>query len=368
MPVVSPTSSPVSGAHEGDSSACAGPAWDVLHPHPHGWWSGSGEGPGGRHFGLYDPASGAFGVVEPTDDAELPGLVEWLGRGELVDYRAGRWALLREGRGRIYAKVLRPREARGLVARTATVTETARRSPGFPALAPLVGGAAPAGVVRLRALNGWSIRDLVAEDWAANIPVLTLDRVGVALARFQVPATAVELPPAPPVSEPAEWAALIGRAAPELASRLAAVAAALPAAPTGGPEVLVHGDLHDGNVLVGRRVGILDLDLLHTGSAATDVGNLAAYLVLRGLQLHWGRGWGRLTAARLIAAYSAAGGVASQTDIAAAGSRSLFRLACLYRFRRHWDFVVPGLLDEAAVWASSFRSVPVEERRARKLG
>jgi aminoglycoside phosphotransferase (APT) family kinase protein len=100
--------------------------------------------------------------------------------------------------------------------------------------------------------------------------------------------------------------------------------------------VLVHGDLHDGNLLLPPtgRVGFIDLDLLHHGDPARDPGNLAAHVVLRTAEARLHAALGHERADAFVNAYLAAGGVASSAAVRAATARAAFRLACLYVFRR----------------------------------
>lgn len=336
--------------------------WDVLYPRPEGRWPGYAQGGDVRVYGLYDPVTGVFETVRPEEDAALPALAHWLRRGELLAYRPGRRAMVFTGDG-TYAKVLRPRRAAPLLARIAAAEEAARRAgPGFPDLAHLV-GVEPDGVLRFAPLPGRSLHDvLVGTATGRDAVPAVLDRVGAALARFQsAPAASVAGGPRTTAQEPATWTALAVRDAPELAGRYGEVLAGLPPAPPEGVTVVAHGDLHDRNVVVGAGVGFLDLDLLGWGGAAEDPGNLAAHLVLRALQcgVHVERG--RRSAARLIDGYIRHGGVATPSAVMAVGARTLFRLACLYRFRRRWRPLVPALLDEAARWTSPATLIRSEE-------
>ena len=336
--------------------------WDVLYPRPEGRWSGYAQRGDSRRYGLYDPVTGLFETVRPEDDAALPALACWLRRGELLAYRPGRRAMVLTAEG-TYAKVLRPRRVAPLVARIAAAEEAAREAGvGFPDLARLV-GVDPDGVVRFAPLPGPSLHDvLVGTATGPDAATAVLDRVGAALARFQdVAAAPVGDGAGTAAQEPATWAALAARDAPELAGRYGEVLAELPAAPSDGVTVLVHGDLHDRNVVVGAAVGFLDLDLLGRGGPADDPGNLAAHLVLRALQYGADGQWGRRAAARLVGGYIRHGGVATSEAVTAVGARTLFRLACLYRFRRRWRPLVPALLDEAARWTSPAGLFPDEE-------
>ncbi|MCB9392159.1 MAG: aminoglycoside phosphotransferase family protein [Acidimicrobiaceae bacterium] len=67
------------------------------------------------------------------------------------------------------------------------------------------------------------------------------------------------------------WDPVLSPIAGAVADRLAA------ACPTAGRPVLVHGDLHDGNVVVGPAgLGLIDLDRVCVGDAEADLGRLRA--------------------------------------------------------------------------------------------
>lgn len=64
--------------------------------------------------------------------------------------------------------------------------------------------------------------------------------------------------------------------------------ACLDLAADSGPEVMVHRDLHDKQLLWdGAQLGLLDLDTAARGEAALDLGNLWVHVELRGVQGSW---------------------------------------------------------------------------------
>src|SRR6266540_885699 len=153
-----------------------------------------------------------------------------------------------------------------------------------------------------------------------------------------------------PPWEATVYAEIVARHFPERAAAYRSALASLPSAPRpDGPGRLVHGDLHDRNVLVGAdRVAILDLEMLHARSPGEDVGNLMGHLVLRALQRGATVREGQAQGGVFLEAYRDAGGVVDDDDVAAVASRTLFRLACLYLYRRRWQALTPALLAEGA--------------------
>ena len=333
-----------------------GRTWEVLYPRPQGPWSAVLSDAGRRAYGLYDPETGEIRQVAPADDRALPGLQWWLARGELIAYRVGRRAVVRTVvDGEVaYAKVVPPRKVPGVARRAVAAAAVRGLGPdGFPDLPGLLVADGDEGFLLVSAVAGRSLHELVAGP--APLDRETSALVARALARFHAtPAAGLDLPAPPGVMGPGLWATLVGTQFPELEDcyrrALHLVTAAPPAPATG--ERLVHGDLHDKNVVVSYgRIGLLDLDGLRAGDPVEDVANLAAHLVLRALQRGEPAQAGRRDAARLTAAYRQAGGCFRGQWLLASGARALFRLACVYRFRRRWQGLTPALLAEAEAWA-----------------
>jgi hypothetical protein len=82
-----------------------------------------------------------------------------------------------------------------------------------------------------------------------------------------------------PIEHAAGHAALIARLLPEEASRLYALVEAL-GTPPDGPEVPVHGDFHEAQLLVesGRLTALLDVDTAGIGRRADDWATLIGHL------------------------------------------------------------------------------------------
>lgn len=124
---------------------------------------------------------------------------------------------------------------------------------------------------------------------------------------------------------------LIDKAA--LASReiAAAVTAAVPRlSEEWMPETVVHRDLYEEQVLLGERVGLIDLDDAALGPAELDVGNLLAHLDL--LELRSGLDFGRAKEA-LLAGYVTHGPLDPRL-FERCRTLARLRLACIHGERR----------------------------------
>jgi Ser/Thr protein kinase RdoA (MazF antagonist) len=124
---------------------------------------------------------------------------------------------------------------------------------------------------------------------------------------------------------------LIDKAA--LASReiAAAVTAALPRLSEEWiPETVVHRDLYEEQVLLGERVGLIDLDDAALGPAELDVGNLLGHIDL--LELRSGREFGRAKEA-LLAGYATCGPLDPRL-LERCRTLARLRLACIHGERR----------------------------------
>lgn len=333
----------------------AGFTWEVFYPRPEGSWPGYAQALDGRRvFGRYVVERDAFAEVRPEDDAALPDLGRWATSGDVVSYRVGRRAMVRIPAGRgtgpaRYVKVLRAGKARRLLRQLGAV-ERASASGGddFPAFARVIETQGDA--VVFEEMPGRTLYDLLRDGQAWR----ALGQVGTALAAFHAADLPEDLPPRRPVPESREHFAHVASHFPERASAYEAALETLPAPPptSGVRQTLAHGDLHDRNILAcGRDIALLDLEMLHPGQAAEDMGNLLAHLVLRALERGDEAARGREDGARLLGAYRRAGGRAPDDAVASFAARTLFRLACLYLFRRRLQHLTPSVLEEAALWS-----------------
>ena len=329
--------------------------WETLYPRRQGEWTAVLSSRGEKAYGLYDPTRKALQQVAPADDLALPGLGEWLARGELVSYRVGHRAVVRTTfRGETaYAKVLPPARRRRLVTKLEAATRARSADARFPHVPVLVDDSSE-GALLTASLPGQSLHQL--SSGRSPLDATALDDVAQALACFhRWSASDLGIAASSGAADLEHWASVVATHFPErreaYRDALELVSAAGPV-PAPSADRLVHGDLHDKNVMVsGGRVSLLDLDGIRAGDPAEDVGNLVAHFVLRALQHRRSPESGRRLAGAFAGAYRRAGGDVPTEALVAGAARSLFRLACVYRFRRRWQGLTAALLAEATEWS-----------------
>ncbi|HEX2069661.1 MAG TPA: phosphotransferase [Actinomycetota bacterium] len=336
----------------------SGPKWQVFYPKDGTTWAGFLQDPSGQAvYGVYESSTDSFREVRPEEDAELPALAGWIGKGDLLNYRVGRRATVRvpgrDGEPGAFVKI-RPLAKAKVLQRYRAVHDLLASRPHAPRVPPLLEYRPEEGVIVLAELSGRSLRDVLLEGPGEVEGAIEVAARAVAQLHG-IRGSELDAPPLRPPMQPSEYATLAARHAPDWAAayRLGAheVSEAVQRAQTNGDRVL-HGDLHDGNVLLdGDRPALLDLDLVHRGDPAEDVGNMTAHLLLRTLQRGGPLEEGRRTAQRFLDAYRGAGGTVDSRAALAWGALSLFRLSCIYLFRRAWRTLTPTLLDEAVRWA-----------------
>ena len=91
---------------------------------------------------------------------------------------------------------------------------------------------------------------------------------------------------------------------------------------------VIHRDLYEDQILVGQRVGLIDLDDAATGPPELDMGNLLAHLQLRALRA--GEGLTGIPEA-VLEGYAASGGDLDPLLLDRCRRLSLLRLVCLHR-------------------------------------
>ncbi|TKJ28530.1 phosphotransferase [Blastococcus sp. CCUG 61487] len=220
-------------------------------------------------------ASRAAGATERL--AEL-GIAEGPLRMRLRSYRPGRRAVVeaRSAAGSTYLKVVRPVAVHRLVERHAVLD-------GAVPVPPVLGSTAD-GVVVLPGLPGTSMRDLVAGDGAGLPDAATLDALLDALPAAAAAVTPVgRSRPGDALGRVPDHATVLGLVLPELRPRLDRLRELLAAAEPGEhPEVPVHGDFYEAQVLVdaGAVVGLLDVDTVGRGHRIDDWATLLGHLVL----------------------------------------------------------------------------------------
>jgi hypothetical protein len=183
------------------------------------------------------------------------------------------------GGDRRFLKVVRPAATDALVHRHELLAGAAPAPPVLAATAD--------GVVVLPALAGTPMRGLLAgtEGGPGDLPTpAALDAVLDALPSALVEAPARSRRAAgDALGRAADHAAVLGTVAPALRGRLDDLTARLRAADPGEhPEVPVHGDFYEAQLLVdgGAVVGLLDVDTAGRGHRIDDWANLLGHLVV----------------------------------------------------------------------------------------
>jgi len=227
---------------------------------------------------MNDPALPGLAIALDPDQLRemLPTL--GVGAGEirlrLRAYRPQRRAVVEvtAGDARLFIKVVRPKRVAALQHRHALLSAhlpTPRSHGWSPEL----------GLVVLEAMPGATLRDVLsAREGALPAP----EQIAALLDKLPAPEDGRRTPDAR--ATVAQSADLLGRLLPDLQPSLAALSDGLAAeGGQGGPEVPVHGDLHDGQltVLDGRITGLLDVDTAGLGHRVDDWANLAGHLATR---------------------------------------------------------------------------------------
>lgn len=209
--------------------------------------------------------------------AEL-GLTAGPVRLRVRSYRPGRRAVVEAttGTGTLFLKVVRPVAAARLVERHAVLD-------GAVPVPPVL-GCTEDGVVVLPGLAGTPMRRLIAGDGAGLPDAATLDALLDALPEAAARVSAVgRSRPGDARARIGDHAAVLGSVAPELRPRLDRLVAVLRAADPGEhPEVPVHGDFYESQLLVdgGSVTGLLDVDTVGRGHRVDDWATLLGHVVL----------------------------------------------------------------------------------------
>ncbi|MGA1076186.1 MAG: phosphotransferase, partial [Ilumatobacteraceae bacterium] len=262
--------------------AVGGHRWSVIHPRPNGSWTATDDASAPIHAVIHEQ-----GIEQrsPFTDPELEALGDLLEDGTLRSYRPGRRAVVATADG--YAKVIRRRRAPDVAARWAAVA-TAVDAAGAPVNIPRLTSASRVGdgVLALDTVPGRSLHDFLVERGPSLDRIVAVRAAIEVVTRFHsAPVDGLGLPVASSGGSTEEWVEVLRRVHPPLADAHDRVSGLFGEPPPSDVIALVHGDLHDRNVLLdGGRGGIIDLDGVGIGDPAIDVGNLAAHVFLRALQ------------------------------------------------------------------------------------
>lgn len=114
------------------------------------------------------------------------------------------------------------------------------------------------------------------------------------------------------------------------------------------PTTCAHGDLHDGQILVGERtLALIDLDLARSAERELDLGNLCAHVYLSELKraLRSPNDAARAAEDALLSGYRAAGGAGVPAALARYKSSTALRLALVYGIRPRWAHLSAPLVS-----------------------
>lgn len=282
---------------------------------------------------------------EPPDGATTPAI-------RTRSYRPTRRAVveLRPGPDlppAAYVKLLGGRTQQRIQRRAQRLATVHRRLlPAVP-VPPVLEVARGAGRVVLGPLRGTTLRAALREGGRLPDP----GALAGLLQRFHAQ------PALPDGADPDRFAG-IGRHVTRLRDRLPARAADLDrlarvAATVGGPRGTVHGDLHDGQVLVadGEITGLLDVDGAGTGTIAHDLGRLLAHLDASRLQAP---DLAARVDVHVAAVAEAVADLAPARDVAAAAAAAWVGLATgpLRVASPGWRRQAGARIDRALVWAT----------------
>jgi hypothetical protein len=145
---------------------------------------------------------------------------------------------------------------------------------------PVIGVAPAQGIVALQALEGRTLRAAIVDGAPLPAPGSLVELS----ARFAASGLTSRRDPRS-FADPSRHVAGLLRLVPDRARAITDVAEAASRVDGDGPLAPVHGDLHDGQLLLdapGRVTGLLDVDGAGTGSLAQDAGNLVAHLAAIG--------------------------------------------------------------------------------------
>lgn len=281
-------------------------------------------------------------TLEPYGcDPALPALPRWATAGEVVVHRHRRRAVVRCADR--FVKLVRKRGDTLAAVMAATGARAAEAGYRTPAVL-----GSDAHTVELSVVDGQPLGRCGPERW----PAALVDWADRWPGLVNQPAS--ELPTHDAAAETAvveSWVDKASRFHPACAPLLRPAArqvAAMLAEPAMAAGV-AHRDLHDGQILVGDGIGLLDFDTAARAEPALDLANLAVHLDLRVAQ-------GVIDAdvrqrCRAVIDDLAAGIGVPEQRMRAYAAAARVRLACVYSFRPGWQQV-------AAAWMRGLSCLP----------
>jgi hypothetical protein len=294
--------------------------------------------------------------LDLADDRELPG-ARWLsgcareGTAEVVSWRPGRRVVARtkDARGTEIAKGYRRGRAQKAAEKHRAITASSSRDAFF--VPALLSEDTKLELVRFECFAGRTLDPLGSRS--------VLVDAGQRLAHFQrgaVPdhfAAHVWKDEIAALERIAEaWQADVGELPAGWSAQLERLRGAPPTAAL--PMTCAHGDLHDGQILVGERgLALIDLDLARLAEPTLDLGNLCAHVHLCELKRTRRLPGAAAQAAEdaLLAGYHAADGSRSPAALARYKSATALRLALVYGIRPRWsDLAEPLVSVSSRFW------------------
>ncbi|MCA9320552.1 MAG: alginate export family protein, partial [Planctomycetes bacterium] len=335
--------------------------WSALFPRRKGLWAARGrpQPDGTRPHGLFDPETKRFQPLSPEADEFLPALKAEMRSARLIGWRPGQRAILeRKGPPLQFVKVLSPAHAKRLAATLDRLAAAREQRPELPLVPSVVEVRAEDGVIVLTAVPGKPLYVSLEKGQADELP-----QVAQALARFHGLGPAMEAPKAR-AEDLGSWKDRALEGFPSLSGLITEAWESTPEASSDG-QALIHADFYDKNVLVGPKgVGLVDLDGVRLGAAARDVGNFRAHLRLRAMQWKLPEKSTGDWPQHFLDAYCEASPSADVDGCNREMRRALFRLGCVYLFRRRWYDTARRLLRTTttlllfAVWVMALACAP----------
>lgn len=296
-------------------------------------------------------SAGQAFVADEVRDRRLSALARIAQRGEVVSWRRGRRAVVRDDTDGSFVKIVRQAAAASVIDAHRDAAEFRR---GFAVPTPETDDA-DAGVVRLSRLPGRTLCDLGADARVSDDTVADAWRAWGEgwVAVLDGPDGSGHRVPHSGEAEAAvleRWLAHAASVTPLPDSVRGQAERVIDDLVHGPPGVfgVAHRDLHDKQVLHGGSgmPGLIDLDTAATAETALDLANLRAHVAWRVAQ-------GRLTAGRARAATAVIDGVAQRVEVDPERLRvyeaaTRIRLGAVYVFRPQWRAVALSWLEGLA--------------------
>ncbi len=176
------------------------------------------------------------------------------------------------GSERVFVKVLGDRDPAKMAARTGELARHHRVLAARLPVPALVGVREDQGILAIENVPGRTLRQSILDGDPAPTPS-EVAGLAITLAGIEVESTSNPVR----YADPTRHAKVIGGVLPDEARRVQRL---VQECEVRGPLVTVHGDFHDGQVLIheGRISGLIDVDGVGAGHLAHDAGRMIAYV------------------------------------------------------------------------------------------